>query len=213
VGLDFSVLPVFPVERLRLNLTAWFDQIEALHGVQISLRDLPRANGAARARARFVGPLRHPNQLLLDITLDEPVLLPPGRRPVVTGLFSDPHPCVRAYALEEIMAEKMRSILQRGKARDYYDVWRLLREKTDAFDRQTARQVLSKKCEHKGLPAPSVEAFLSPALLEGASAFWSQDLIGQVPGKCLPSSDRVTADLSQLLNVFFDGELGLSEGQ
>ena len=124
----------------------------------------------------------------------------------MTGLFSEPHPCVRAYALEEILAEKMRSILQRGKARDYYDVWRLLREKAHAFDRQTARQVLSEKCQHKGLPAPSVEAFLSSALLEGASAFWSQDLIGQVPGKYLPSWDRVTADLSQLLTAFFDGE-------
>jgi predicted nucleotidyltransferase component of viral defense system len=206
VDLDFSVLPLFPAERLRPNLTAWFDQIEVLHGVRVSLRDLHRANGAARVRARFVGPLRHPNRLLLDITLDEPVLLPPGRRPVVTGLFSDPHPCVLAYALEEILAEKLRSILQRGKARDYYDVWRLLREKADVFDRQTARQVLSEKCQHKGLPAPSVEAFLSPALLEGASAFWSQDLIGQVPGNDLPSWDRVTADLGQLLTAFFDGE-------
>lgn len=95
--------------------------------------------------------------------------------------------------------------MQRGKARDYYDVWRLLREKADVFDRQTARQVLSEKCQHKALPAPSVEAFLSPALLEGASAFWAQDLIGQVPGKDLPPWDRVTVDLSQLLTDFFDG--------
>jgi hypothetical protein len=122
----------------------------------------------------------------------------------VTGLFTDPRPYVLCYALEEILAEKLRSILQRGKARDYYDVWRLLREKTDVFDRQIARQVLSEKCQHKSLPAPSVEAFLSPALLEGASAFWSQDLIGQVPGKDLPSWDRVTADLGQLLTDFFD---------
>ncbi len=204
VDLDFSVLPLFPAKRLRANLTVWFDQIETLHGVHVSLRDLHQANGAARVRARFVGPLRHPNRLLLDITLDEPVLLPPGRRPVVTGLFADPRPYVLAYALEEILAEKLRSILQRGKARDYYDVWRLLREKADVFDPQTACQVLSEKCQHKGLPAPSVEAFLSPALLEGASAFWSQDLIGQVPGKALPSWDRVTADLSQLLTDFFD---------
>jgi len=48
------------------------------------------------------------------------------------------------------------------------------------------------------------EAFLSPALLEGASAFWSQDLIGQVPAADLPSWDRVTADLSQLLSDFID---------
>ncbi len=31
------------------------------------------------------------------------------------------------YSLEEILAEKIRSILQRGKSRDYYDVWMLLK--------------------------------------------------------------------------------------
>lgn len=202
VDLDFSVLPAFPKEHLRSGLTAWFAQAEELHGVQMSLRSLHEADGAARARVRFVGPLRHPNRLLLDVTLDEPVVLPPQRRPVVTGLFIDPRPQVLSYALEEILAEKLRSILQRGKARDYYDVWRLLTEKADAFDRQTARRVLSEKCRHTGLPEPSVEALLSPALLEEASAYWSQDLIGQVPGEDLPSLGTVATDLSQSLAAF-----------
>jgi predicted nucleotidyltransferase component of viral defense system len=202
VDLDFSVLLLFPAERLRPTLSAWFDQIETLHGIQVTLQDLHRANGAARARARFVGPLQHPNRLLLDITLDEPVLIPPAQRRVVTTLFSHPRPYVLCYALEEILAEKLRSILQRGKARDYYDVWRLLGEKADAFDRQTARRLLSEKCQNKGLPVPSVEAFLSPASLEGASAYWSQDLIGQVPAEDLPSWEKVTAELGKLLTDF-----------
>jgi uncharacterized protein len=33
------------------------------------------------------------------------------------------------YLPNEILVEKLRNILQRGKARDYYDVWRLLKEK------------------------------------------------------------------------------------
>ncbi len=202
VDLDFSVLPSLPAEDLRSNFKAWFGQVEELHGVQVSLSDLHRADGAARARARFVGPLRHPNRLLLDVTLDEPLLLSPQRRLVVTNLFTDPRPNVLSYALEEILAEKLRSIVQRGKARDYYDVWRLLKEKANAFDPQTARRVLSEKCQHKGLPEPRVEAFLSPIALEGAATYWSQDLIGQVPGEDLPAWDIVTADLSQLLADF-----------
>jgi hypothetical protein len=150
---------------------------------------------------------------LCDIP-DEPVLLPLHRRPVVTALFEDLHPHVLSYALEEILAEKLRSILQRGKARDYYDVWRLLREKADAFDQQIARRVLSEKCSlscagqaqgHKGLPEPSVKAFLSPAVLEEAAAYWSQELMGQVQGKALPVWDAVTAELGQLLDDFFSG--------
>lgn len=202
VDLDFSVLPAFPAERLRPGLREWFERVGELHGVQISLRDFHKADGAARARARFVGPLRHPNRVLLDITLDEPVLLPPQRRPVVIDLFDEPQPYVLCYALEEILAEKLRSILQRGKARDYYDVWRLLREKADTFDWPTTRQVLSRKCEHMQLLELSPEAFLSPAVLQKAAAYWSQDLIGQVPGGNLPTWDTVTAELRQLLADF-----------
>jgi hypothetical protein len=184
-------------------LIDWFEQTDRLHGLQMSLDGLHQADGAARVRARFVGPLRHPNRLLLDITLDEPVILPPERRPVVTGLFRELHPHVLCYTLDEILAEKLRSILERGKARDYYDVWRLLEEKADSFDRQTARRVLREKCRHKGLPAPSVEGLLQPALLEPASAYWSQELIGQVPGEDLPSWETVAADLGKSLSDFF----------
>ena len=52
VDLDFTVLSLFPAERLRPGLTAWFDQIEALHTVPVSLRDFHRADGAARVRGQ-----------------------------------------------------------------------------------------------------------------------------------------------------------------
>lgn len=205
VDLDFSVLPAFEAEHLKSSLTMWFEQVEELHGIPVSLRDFHTANGAARVRAQFVGPLRHPNRLLLDVTLDEPVLLSPQRRPVVTDLFRAPRPHVLCYALEEILAEKLRSILQRGKARDYYDVWRLLKEKADSFDQQIARRVLQEKCKHKNLPDPSVEAFFDQATLEAAAAYWSQDLIGQVPDGNLPAWDTVTTDLRPLLTRFLAG--------
>ena len=203
VDLDFTVLPSFVAGQLRQALTSWFERVGELHGLRLSLRDYHRVNGAARVRAQFIGPLEHPSRLLLDVTLDEPVLLPPQRRPVVTGVFAAPNPQVLCYALEEILAEKLRSILQRGKARDYYDVWRLLKEKSDHFDRGTARGVLTAKCRHKGLAAPSVEALLSPTLLDAAAAYWSQDLIGQVPGGELPDWGTVTADLCPLLKNFW----------
>ena len=200
VDLDFSVLPTFAADGLRAGLIAWFQQVEALHGVSLSLRDYHAVNGAARIRARFVGPLQHPSRLLFDITLDEPVLLSPQRRPVVITLFEDLRPTVLCYSLEEILAEKLRSILQRGKARDYYDVWRLLQEKADHFDPYVVQSILVQKCAHKGLPAPEVMAFLDPALCESAAAFWSQDLSDQMPGVTLPVWDAVQEDLGRLLS-------------
>jgi predicted nucleotidyltransferase component of viral defense system len=203
VDLDFTVLPAFPAERLRAGLMAWFEQTGQIHGIQISLRSLHKANGAARARATFLGPLRHPNRLFLDVTLDEPVILQPQRRPIVATLFPDPRPQVLTYALEEILAEKLRSILQRAKARDYYDVWQLLNEKGDAFDSRTTLRVFREKCRHKGLPEASAQDLLSPIPHQAASAYWSQELIGQIPAGPLPPWTSVTADLNHLLADFF----------
>lgn len=153
-------------------------------------------------RVRFIGPLRHPNRLLFDLTLDEPVLLTPERRPVVIDLFPALRPQVLMYQLEEIFAEKLRSILQRGKARDYYDVWRLLGQKDETLDLPMSRQLLDEKCRHKGIEAPKPSDFFQPTLLQGASAYWSQDLLGQTPEGTLPEWDAVVEDLEQLIDGF-----------
>ena len=88
----------------------------------------------------------------------------------VIGSFAARNPRVLCYTLEELLVEKLRSILQRSKTRDYYDVWRLLKEKADQFDRQSVRGVLTAKCGHKGLAAPSFADALSPTLLDAAAA-------------------------------------------
>lgn len=199
VDLDFSVLPDFPEHKLPALLQTWFEQVARLHGIEMTLRDFHRANGAARVRARFLGPLRHPNRLLLDITLDEPVLLLPPHRPTAGSLFDNLRPSVLCYALEEILAEKLRSILQRGKARDYYDVWRLLGEKAVAFDPVTTRRVLITKCAHKGLPEPIPADFLQPAILQEAANYWAQDLADQIPSGELPPWTKVIEELAQSL--------------
>lgn len=202
VDLDFTVLPDFPGDDLLIHLQAWFAQLAQLHGIEMTLRDFHRANGAARVRSRFVGPLRHPNRLLLDITLDEAVRLPSPHRPAIGSLFDDLQPTVLCYALEEILAEKLRSILQRGKARDYYDVWRLLGEKAAAFDRPTTRRVLTEKCAYKGLPDPTLADFLQPAFLQNAANYWDQDLADQIPGGDLPPWAQVQEEITQLLAQF-----------
>ena len=46
------------------------------------------------------------------------------------------------------------------------------------------------------------EDLLSPALLETAAAYWSQDLMGQVRGEELPDWGTVITDMRQLLAGF-----------
>ncbi len=203
VDLDFSVLPDFPSDQLQTLVEAWFTQTEVRHKLELRLLDFHRANGAARLRARFVASLNHPARLLFDITLDEPVLLSPQPLPVTVSPFPNLRPTVLTYALEEILAEKLRSILQRGKARDYYDVWRLLGEKRDRFDATLTRSILAEKCRHKQLPEPQMQDFLQPQALTEAGIYWQRELAGQVAARDLPDWTQVTNELADLLADFF----------
>jgi predicted nucleotidyltransferase component of viral defense system len=205
VDLDFSVLPAFPSRDLQTHVERWFAQVDVVHGMTVRLLDFHRVNGAARMRAQFIGPLRHPARILFDVTLDEPVLLPTQRREVLVSFFPALRPVVLTYALEEILAEKMRSILQRGKARDYYDVWRLLKEKNAVFDASLVRSIMERKCRHKGLDVPNVQAFLAPQYLEEAEVYWERDLARQVAPQSLPDWAAVTEELEGLLERFFGG--------
>ena len=67
---------------------------------------------------------------------------------------------VLAYPLEELLAEKIRSLIERGKSRDYYDVWRLLKEKSSELDFKVLGNVLVKKLMHKQLIFTSINDFL-----------------------------------------------------
>jgi predicted nucleotidyltransferase component of viral defense system len=200
--LDFSALPGLGTAHLSAALVDWFGRVQETWGITLSVRRLHRADGGARLRAQFVGPLAFPGLLLVDFTLDEPVILPPVQRPVLGVLFDVPQPVVRAYALEELLAEKLRSILQRGKSRDYYDVWRLLSENRSAFDHSLARETLQFKCKHKGLAWSGPDDFLVPARLLEAQRYWERDLQEQVPG--LPEFSEIAAALRELLKDFLE---------
>lgn len=146
--------------------------------------------------------LRYPSRLLFDITLDEPVLQSPQRRQVITSVFPNLQPVVLTYSLEEILAEKMRSILQRGKSRDYYDVWRLMVEKADDFDPTITRTIFAEKCRHKGLAEPDIQQFLVPQRLAEAEMYWNRDLVGQISEHILPEWSRIRNDLAIVLKNF-----------
>lgn len=86
-------------------------------------------------RVKMKGPLydgaeRTMHSITLEINKREKILRKP-RAIKVVPLYSDLRPYV-AYvmAIEEMLAEKIRAILTRNKARDVYDLWFLLRKNT-----------------------------------------------------------------------------------
>ena len=146
-------------------------------------------------RVQYEGPFKHRNTITIDISLDEKLELPPRQMPPHNDYPDLPSFKVSVYDEREIFAEKVRSIIQRGKSRDYYDVWMLAKDGM-RFDALTP--LITKKCSAKGIQyAP--ELLLDETRFDEAKAYWENDLARLVSGKRLPDFDSVKQDLKRII--------------
>jgi len=128
--------------------------------------------------------------LMLNISLRERVLLQPHRL-----LYASLYPEVPAFELflmdgREILAEKIRAICTREKARDVYDLWFLLKRGI-ALDEKLA----GKKLSHCGL---SFERGAFLAKIGEKKAGWAKDLQALVAGT-LPPFEQARNEIGKLL--------------
>lgn len=159
---------------------------------------------SAQLKLTYDGPLRQSsgqkNNIRVDIALEEEISLSTPMRDVVQEFADDTAATLPVYALEEIVAEKLRSILQRGKSRDYYDVWILLKEENTDFDRRQTRELFYTKCHAKNIMEPRVEDFFLAEQLSEAKRFWERGLAHQMSN--LAPFPTVIASLQNLLTDF-----------
>jgi uncharacterized protein len=87
--------------------------------------------------------------------------------------------------------------MQRGYSRDYYDVWRLMRE--SKFDREAIKNLLIRKCELKGIEYQP-ELFFDKDRLGDAKDHWIAGLGHLV--KEVPDFDKVVSELKEMLAFF-----------
>lgn len=178
--LDFTAL-YSDRENIEDQLKEIFNDIEEKSLIKLEFKSFHATPGSIIANVQFSGPLNAKNRIRLDITLDEKVITEPVLK-VIDSQYPDIGRYeVGVYSLEEILVEKIRSILQRGKSRDYYDVWMLL--KVEKFDLEEIRTLLIEKCQFKGIEFNSTEIFNENKLKE-AKRFWEvglKDLVKELP--------------------------------
>jgi predicted nucleotidyltransferase component of viral defense system len=88
------------------------------------------------------------------------------------------------------------SLSERGKSRDYYDVWRLLKEKSSKLDFKVLGDVLVKKLKHKQIVFTSVNYFL-PKDINKLNQYWASELQQQI--NQLPPLNAVIEELQDML--------------
>ena len=172
----------------------------------------PGGQEAFTIRARFPWHRQLLTRVKIEITLDEEVLKPSLRRRVIHEYGEPLEAKVLTYALEEIIAEKLRAILQhieklrirgwsRSRARDYYDLWRVMGVNRDQLDLSGFVPLLREKCAARNVSFEGPEDFFQEAMLSYVKRTWNQWLGSLVPG--LPSIETVIGELRPQIEYLF----------
>ena len=170
----------------------------------------PGGQEAFAIRARLPWHSRPQTRILVEVTVDEPVLWPTERRKIIHDFGEVLDAGIQVYALEEVVAEKLPAILQqidslerrgwsRSRGRDYYDLWRVLGAYRDRMDLTDFSHLLSKKCAVRGVSFAGPGDFFDGRMLSDVRGTWEQWLGPLVPG--LPSFETVLSQLRPQVEI------------
>jgi predicted nucleotidyltransferase component of viral defense system len=115
----------------------------------------------------------------VHLTFDEPLLTEPVTCPINPSYSDLSQFELTAYSKKEIIAEKMRTLLQQQKKwprpRDLYDLWFMLCHFKEEYEAKELRSLFDKKCEARKIE-PDLRDLVSENLKEWNSAAWENQL-------------------------------------
>lgn len=197
--LDFTLTDKIDIHDLKNRLEDAVDGCERESEIsfQKDLKVIENVNGF-KADIYFQISQRGTSQtkIKLDITRSEieSVILPVENRKIIHHYSDHLDVYVKVYSLEEIMAEKIRSIFQRTRPRDLYDLWNLWYK----VDRTKVSAILPAKFKLKGIEPDMMD------LKERKDDFknaWKNSLQHQL--KVLPDFDMVYDEIIGHLEEIF----------
>lgn len=133
------------------------------------------------------------NWTKVDVTREKPLDRVVEKK--LQRVYSDcPSFGTKLETVEEILAQKLRAILERQKCRDYYDVWKLLELEIDL---RHVRTLFKRKCEFKDIEFAGSRHFFPADILEVLRPYWEREL-GRLL-QPLPSLETVVSELKKRL--------------
>jgi predicted nucleotidyltransferase component of viral defense system len=148
-----------------------------------------------------------------EFSFQEIILMEPQKRNIIHGYGESFEEFVYVYPLEEIVAEKIRALLQfakklhergwgRSRVRDYYDIWRIMGAYSDTLKLDILPNIVDQKCAHKGISFAGIDDIFQEKLMLNLEKEWNSWLQDIVPN--LPKKDMVIGDLKRILGKVFN---------
>lgn len=221
--LDFTSrhLPV-PLD-FRNSINNACEEVEKASGIQFDLdktvaetKDTPDPNCKAldgRVYFKgFAGDSSVTMRIKFDISDFEKIVLPIQWHPIIHD-YSDANACrinVHAYSIEEVLAEKLRSWIQRTRSRDLFDVVKIIQSKVVPISKANILSTFFQKTVFKGVPIAAKEEMLFEHKFSTMEDSWVATII--CPKSSMIIASNAITLFKQFIDALFDPELLKSIG-
>jgi len=174
--MDFTVLSMGEDETISELERLFFDR--RMETISFGRASKERFSVASRRlRLPFMGPLRYHNSVRIDLSFRNDVILETRRRAVLHKYGDSISSEIHVLEFTEIIAEKLRALMERGYPRDYYDVWTHIDQ---IGDKGSLRELTKSKCALIGLEYNPATIF-EERLVERVESMWRTQLQHLLP--------------------------------
>ena len=175
-----------------------FDYIKEEANISLEIIDNnEHEDGGINFYISYIGPLGgqgNNKRVKIDISRSEQLVFEPVMKDVFIGYSDVEEHQLLCYPLEEVLVEKMRSVMQRMQARDFYDIWYLLEQHgmdIDFYLNEFETKCKSKELNHTDFPKKLAER------LQQYKGRWQSSMSEQI--KDLPDFDQVEREVQRHL--------------
>jgi len=197
--LDFTLLDdTITNEQIFKWFAEVFEFIEEEANIPLEIiDDNEPKDGGINFFISYIGPLGGlgaNKKLKVDISRSEKLVFRPVLNTVFIGYSDQEEHQLLCYSLEEILVEKLRCVMQRMQARDFYDIWYLLEIHTMDIDFYSAE--FKQKCKNKEIDSTEFHTKLEQRLPQYKGR-WQKSMADQI--KNLPDFDTVLREVMRHL--------------
>ena len=200
--LDFTLLDdSITNEQIFEWFTETFAYIREEANIPLEIFDNnEHADGGINFYISYVGPLGGAGsnkRVKVDISRSEKLEFKPVSKPVFDGYSDWEAHELLCYPLEEVLVEKLRSVMQRTQARDFYDIWYLL--ENHGMDIDFYVNEFRNKCVSKDQNPSEFHKKLTAKLIQ-YKASWEKSMSDQIQN--LPDFEQVEREVQRHMKKF-----------
>ena len=197
--LDFTLKKSLTEKEIKIALDDIFKYLKKEYNADFQIKSLYSRKWFNDIKVQFIGVKGGKNIITLDLMFDE-IIVDNIKEKSVLNPYYKKNFLIPVYSLDEILAEKLRSLLQRTRVRDYYNIWYILTNAKNKINNKKVKEIFIKKVKYKKLSFSNKNQLINPYKIEQARAYYERQISHQI--KNPPSFDKLIKELEQLITSF-----------